>query len=64
MPTNDLIGSLEAADILGVNRNTFNRWCVRGKVPIYLTAPSKVGARLFKRADIETLASQPTERAL
>jgi predicted site-specific integrase-resolvase len=58
MPTNDLIGSLEAADILGINRNTFNRWCVRGKVPIYLTAPSKVGARLFRRTDIEALVKR------
>lgn len=58
MPTNDLIGSLEAADILGVTRNTFNRWCARGNVPVHLTAPSKVGARLFQRADIEGLAKE------
>lgn len=58
MPTNDLIGSLEAADILGVSRNRFNRWCARGEVPIHFTAPSKVGARLFRRADIQTLAEK------
>jgi predicted site-specific integrase-resolvase len=58
MPSNDLIGSLEAALILGVNRATFNKWCAAGDVPIRVTAPSKVGARLFRREDIEALVKQ------
>jgi predicted site-specific integrase-resolvase len=58
MDKTDLIGSREAADLLGVNRTTFNRWCVSGKVPIHFTAPSKVGARLFRRADIQALAQK------
>lgn len=62
MPTNDnphdLIGSLEAAAILGIDRATFNRWAARGDVKPVVTAPSKVGARLFHRADIEALAKE------
>lgn len=56
MSPENLIGSLEASRILGCDRATFNRWCAAGKIHAYVKAPSKVGARLFLRDDIEALA--------
>ena len=58
MHQNPFIGSVEAAEICGVNRATFNKWALAGQVPIALTAPSKVGARLFERSVIEDLAAK------
>jgi hypothetical protein len=54
----DLIGSLEAATILGVNRATFNRWVVKDGGPVAVKAPGIRGACLFRSADIEALAKQ------
>jgi predicted site-specific integrase-resolvase len=52
----DLVGSVEAASMLGVSRVTFNRWAADGKVPIAVQTAGKTGIRLFERSDIEKLA--------
>jgi excisionase family DNA binding protein len=58
MPTTDLIGSLEAAEILHVNQATVTRWVHKGKLPTAVKAPGIRGARLFHREHIVALAQQ------
>ena len=58
MHQNPFIGSVEAAELLGVHRATFNKWCLAGRVPTAVIAPSKVGARLFLRTVIEDMAAR------
>ena len=61
-----LIGSAEAAEILGVDRATFNRWVTSGRVHATAQLPGRTGARMFSRESIEALASptgQPAEVA-
>jgi predicted site-specific integrase-resolvase len=53
---NDLIGSIEAASILNVDRATFNRWVARGDVPVEVKFPGATGARMFRRIDVERVA--------
>lgn len=52
----DLLRSLEAAERLGIDRATFNRWVAAGRITPAVEFPGKRGARLFRRADVERLA--------
>jgi len=54
----DLIGSAEAAQILRINRATFNRWAAKGMIPTALKAPGFTGPRLFDRSEIELIATE------
>ena len=56
MDQTTLVGSIEAARILHVNRATFNRWAAAGHVPIAINLDGLTGAKLYERADIEALA--------
>lgn len=55
-----LIGSLVAARIFGVDRNTFNKWVAADQVPVAFTMPGKTGARLY---DAETIIDLAARRA-
>ena len=54
----DLVGSREAARIIGIPYTTFLRWVADGDVitPV-LEMPGKTGQKLFKRADVLKLAA-------
>lgn len=52
---NDLIPSVEAAQILKVDRATVTRWATSGRLPTAAKAPGRHGARLFRRAVVEAL---------
>lgn len=54
----EVIGSQEAATILGVDRATFNRWAARGDLPVEYEGHGVSGARLFKRSNVEQLAKE------
>ena len=57
--TADLIGTAEAASVLGVSHRTVHRLTRDGKLVRALTAPGGfAGAFLFHRADVERLAAQ------
>ena len=57
-----LIGSAEAAEILGVDRATLNRWVTSGLVHATAQLPGRTGARMFSRTYIESLtAARPAE---
>lgn len=63
MSKTDLIGSAEAASILGVDRATFNKRALRGDIPTVLKAPGSTGPRLFSRKAIEQLAKTKVDVA-
>ena len=54
---NELIGSAEAARIVGVDRATFNRWVAAGQVKVAGELPGHRGARMFQRKVIDRLAA-------
>ena len=52
----DLVGSAEAAPIVGVPYSTFMRWVAEGRITPVHVMPGISGAKLFSRADVERLA--------
>lgn len=57
--TPSLIGSQEAAAILGVDRSTLNRMIRRGEVtPLTKLGDGRTAAWAFDRAQIEALAAE------
>lgn len=56
--TLDLIGTAEASRILNVNVSTITRWANDGMLAVAVKRPSKNGAMLFDRADVERLARE------
>jgi excisionase family DNA binding protein len=61
--TNDLISSIEAAELLGVGRSTLTRWVQSGRLTEAMKLPGDTGARLFRRTDVEALRSPTAGRA-
>ena len=57
-----LIGSAEAARIMGVDRASFNKWVTRGDIVETFRFPGATGPRLFRRADIEARAAARADR--
>lgn len=55
MGKNDLIGSAEAAELLGISGSSFNRKVVAGLIPPIQKLPGSKGAYIFARAEIEAL---------
>lgn len=49
----DLIGTLEASRMLGVDRSTITRRVARGDLEPVMRAPGERGAWLFRREDVE-----------
>ena len=62
--TPDLVGSVEAAEILGVDPATVSRWSDERLQPqhrrliIALRMPGLTGAKLFRRSDVEALRDE------
>jgi len=54
----ELIGTAEAARILQVDKTTLTRWAADGRIKPIVKMPSKNGAFLFNRSDVEALLSQ------
>ncbi|WP_032363994.1 helix-turn-helix domain-containing protein [Rhodococcoides fascians] len=56
MPNPDeLIGSSEAASIIGVSRATLTRWVQSGRIEPAKKLPGLTGAALFDRDEIEAM---------
>ena len=53
-----LIGTHEAAEILGVNRATILRWAGKGALPFVRKLPGASGAMLFDSALIRRKAAE------
>lgn len=59
----DLVGSTEAARILGTTERTVQRKANTGAIPIAAKIPGRTGAYLFERADVEAIAHAGTGAA-
>jgi excisionase family DNA binding protein len=62
MGNQDLIGAVEAAEMLGVSRDTLLRWAAEPKISS-VKLPGVTGARVFDRADVEKLRAELAEAA-
>lgn len=58
MPTDDLIGAAEAAEVIGIDRSTLTRWVAAEKITPALRMPGQSGAMLFRRAEVQALAAE------
>jgi excisionase family DNA binding protein len=56
MARNDLIGTKEAAQLLGVSLPTVKRMAKAGTLTVAVKMPGDTGAYLFHRVDVEALA--------
>ena len=54
----DLIGTAEAARLLGIAPVTVTRWVADGTLMLAHKLPTKNGAMLFDRAHVEALAAE------
>jgi excisionase family DNA binding protein len=54
----DLLGSREAAEMLGIDRATLVRWIEGGKIVPLQKLPGKTGSYLFRREDVESLVAE------
>ena len=59
----DLIGTKEAADLLGCDRSTLTRKVTAGQLAPALRLGGATGAMLFHRSDVLALAEQTTGAA-
>jgi len=57
-PREDLIGSAQACEILGLDRSSLVRRVQLGRMQAALKLPGPNGAYLFLRADVEALAAE------
>jgi predicted site-specific integrase-resolvase len=51
--TDNLIGSAEVCDMLGIDRGTLSRWVASGRITPAKQLPGRTGARLFQLSEIE-----------
>ena len=54
----DLISSIEAAELLGKGRSTLTRWVQSGRLTEAMKLPGETGTRLFHRSEVERLADE------
>lgn len=57
MPTTDLLGTVEAADLIGVERSTLSRWMATGRIAAAMKLPGRNGAVLFERSEVDRVAA-------
>ena len=63
-PDLDLVGTVEAAEVIDVERSTLSRWVAFGRITPALKLPGKNGAVLFERSEVERVAAEyAAERA-
>jgi excisionase family DNA binding protein len=60
-PDKPLIGAAEAAEILGVSKDTLIRMIARGEVPMVQKLDGVKGAYIFERAEVERVAAELAE---
>ena len=63
MRLDDLVGSVEASRIIGIPYTTFMRWVESGRITPVHVNPGPTGAKIFRRADVDKLASEKAEAA-
>lgn len=61
-PEPDLIGTAEAARIVGVNRSTLTRLVERNEIKALKPVPGERTPLLFNRSEVEALRDRRAER--
>ena len=54
----ELLATIEAAQIIGVERSTLSRWVSAGRIKVAHRLPGKNGAVLFARSEVERVARE------
>lgn len=54
----ELIGTVEAADLIGVNRSTISHWIAKGRIEPAQKLPGKTGVLLFTRSEVERVRDE------
>lgn len=52
-----LLGTVEAAEMIGVERSTLTRWVASGRILPIRKLPGRNGAVLFDRTEVERVAA-------
>lgn len=58
MPVPDLLGTVEAAAVIGVQRSTLSHWIAKGRISPAMKLPGTTGALLFERAEVERVRDE------
>lgn len=58
----NLVSTAEAAEILGVDVSTVNRWAADGRLPEAMRAPGARRPRIFSRTQVEALKAERAAR--
>ena len=53
-----LVGSLEAAEVLGLHRNSLNRLAAAGVIKTAIKLPGRTGSRLFDPLELERFKAE------
>lgn len=53
-----LIGTAEAAEVIGVERSTLSHWIAKGRITPAQKLPGKTGVLLFTRAEVERVRDE------
>ncbi len=53
-----LLSTVEAAEIIGVERSTLSRWIASGRIRPAHKLPGATGAHLFERREVERVAAE------
>lgn len=56
--TNDLLGTVEAAEVIGVERSTLSRWIASGRIETAHKLPGRTGVMLFDRREVERVRDE------
>ncbi len=62
MPNPDLIGTTEAAEVIGIERSTISRWVKDGALNPAHRMTGQTGAFLFHRSEVERVAAEYQSR--
>ena len=62
MSNPDLIGSAEAAQIIGCDRSNLSRWVAMGRMTYAMQLPGHNGAVLFTRDEVDRVAAEYAAR--
>lgn len=54
----DLLATVEAAKIIGVERSVLSRWVAFGRIAVAHQLPGRNGAMLFDRSEVDRVAAE------
>lgn len=60
----DLIGTAQAAEVIGVDRSTLSHWIAKGRISPVQKLPGKTGALLFARSEVERVRDEYAAEAV